>query len=172
MIKKVYISYSEQMNSLAKLKIDFDVKKETKRNIMIDWQQKTTSLLDQGLSIQVERNGEILFQSKESMLKPLFTCLQSPDKILSGATVIDKVIGLAAAYFCILGGVEKIYTPLASQTAEKILCENNIEIKSLKTIPQIRNRDNTGPCPMEKLALSCESASDFYDKFLKAIQSK
>jgi len=135
---------------------------------MENWKEKLKHLEQEGLSIIIEKNGEIIFQSYDPMLKPLFTCLKENKDQLQGSVVFDKIVGRAAAYLCIIGRVKEIYTPLASESAITVLKENNIKIGALNTIPLIKNRENTDTCPMEKLASVCKSPEEFY----KALEEK
>jgi len=130
---------------------------------MENWKKKLKILEQAGLSIIIEKNGEIVFQSYDPMLKPLFTCLSEKKFLLKDSIVYDKIVGRAAAYLCIIGRVKKIYAPLASESAIKVLKENNINLQALKTIPLIMNKANTDTCPMEKLATSCNSPEEFYN---------
>ncbi len=129
---------------------------------MENWKNKLKQLEQEGLSIIIEKNGETIFQSYDPMLKPLFTCLKEKKDLLKDSIVYDKIVGRAAANLCIIGQVKEIYTPLTSESALKVLKEHNITIQTLKTIPLIKNKDNTDICPMEKLAMSCKSPQEFY----------
>ncbi|MBN2413307.1 DUF1893 domain-containing protein [candidate division KSB1 bacterium] len=139
---------------------------------MENWKDKLKTLEQEGLSIIVEKNGKIVFQSYDPMLKPLFTCLNENKELLNDSIVFDKIVGRAAAYLCIIGRVKEIYTPLASESAMKVLDENNIKTGALKTIPLIKNRDNSDMCPMEKLALSCKTPQEFYKKLAEKLSQK
>ncbi|MDZ7725007.1 MAG: DUF1893 domain-containing protein [candidate division KSB1 bacterium] len=136
---------------------------------MNDEKQTLKKLKKQGLSIQVEKDEKIIFQSFDGMLKPLYQCLNEHAEDMQGATVIDKVVGRAAAYLCIMGQVEKVITPLASDTAKQVLHENNITLYASEVIPYIINRDKTGMCPMEKLAIESKSPEAFYAKLATII---
>lgn len=137
---------------------------------MTDWQEKVVKLEEDNLSIRLEKNGQILFESKDPMLKPLFMCLENYKQEMNGATVIDKIVGKAAAYLCILGNVKEIFTPLASESARKVLQPYGIKLKAMKEIPYIANRDNTGMCPMEKMANEAKTPQDFYEKLKQIIK--
>ena len=95
------------------------------------------------------------------MLKPLFVCLLEKREEMQGATVIDKIVGRAAALLMTLGKVKEVYTPLASETAKEVLDAAGIALHAEKLIPYIVNRDNTGMCPMEKLSVNKEP-EEFY----------
>lgn len=131
---------------------------------MDNWKEKIENLKEKNLSIQVEKNGKLIYQSQKPMLKPLFLCLTEHRREMEGSTVIDKIVGQAAAYICVLAKVKRVLTPVASQSACDVLKENNIELKALRIIPQIMNRDNTDQCPMEKLAVSSGSPKKFYQE--------
>jgi len=123
---------------------------------------RLTSLLSEGLSIRVEKAGRIIFQSSEPMLQPLVLCLLNHGEEMEGSTVIDKIVGLAAAWLCIAGKVKAVITPLASQRAQEALVAHGIELTAAHIVPQIMNRDRTGPCPMEQLALSFSDPRAFF----------
>jgi len=120
------------------------------------------------LSIYIEKDGKIVFQSVDPMLKPLFICLVTQQEILKQATVVDKVIGRAAALLAILGEVAEIITPLASESAEKALAQAGIPLYARKIIPYIVNRDRSGLCPMEQMAGECKTPAEFFER-LKAV---
>ena len=76
--------------------------------------------------------------------------------------VIDKVIGKAAAFICILRNVKAVYTPVASESAKILLAEKGIDLQAKKVIPEIRNSNKTDQCPMEKMADAAGSPELFY----------
>ncbi len=137
---------------------------------MTDWQEKIKNLKDRSLSIHIEKNGSTLYESFDPMLKPLFVCLRDRREDLKDAVVVDKIVGRAAALLCALGGVKTVITPLASETAKHVLEPANIELYAERTIPYIVNRDNTGMCPMEKMANTCTTPQEFYDKLSQIIK--
>ena len=131
-------------------------------------EEMLSNLKNTNMSIHIEKNGETIFESYDPMLKPLFMCLLEKREQLQGATVVDKIVGRAAALLSQLGNVKEVITPLASETARKVLEPAGIELYAEKMIPFIVNRDNTGMCPMEKMANECETAEVFFEK-LKGI---
>lgn len=128
------------------------------------WQEKLNYLKENNISILIEKNGETIFESYDPMLKPLFVCLLEKRDEMAGATVIDKIVGRAAALLMTLGKVKEVYTPLASETAKEVLDAAGITLHAEKLIPYIVNRENTGMCPMEKMANECNTADEFFAK--------
>ncbi|MDZ7373102.1 MAG: DUF1893 domain-containing protein [candidate division KSB1 bacterium] len=114
-----------------------------------------------GFSILIERQGEVLFTSREPMLRPLLAALEALGEQLRGATVVDRIVGKAAAFLCVYAGVAEVYTPLASQPAVGLLASHGIPLEARRVVPFIRNREGNGLCPMEQLALQYETPEDF-----------
>ncbi len=139
---------------------------------MKDWREKINALQEAELSLQVEKDGVVFFTSTEPMLKPLFTCLQQHPVEMAGSVVIDKIVGRAAAMLCAQGRVAKIITPLISRSAIEILEQFQIAYHALRILPQIMNRDQSGPCPMEKLAMQFENPQEFVDELARRMTGK
>ncbi len=139
---------------------------------MKEWQEKIDALHQAGLTLQVEKAGRVIFVSSEPMLKPLLLCLQQRRSEMAGATVIDKIVGRAAAYLCVKGKVAEVITPLASHGAQEVLQQAGIPLQARRVVAQIMNRDNTGPCPMEQLAGEARSAEEFYQALSARIAAK
>ena len=137
---------------------------------MSEWREKIYYLQEKNLSIYIEKNGVKVFESYEAMLKPLFVCLLEKRDELVGATVVDKIVGRAAALLMSIGQVKNVYTPLASDTARAVLEPAGIRLRAEKMISYITNRDNTGMCPMEKMANECLTAEEFFEKLSEIIK--
>lgn len=92
----------------------------------------------------------------------LYRLLKSEPEFLNGASVADKVVGKGAAALMILGGVKEIYADVISIPALKLLNEYEKRVSyGLKT-SFIRNRDNTGFCPVETLCSSVHSVNEMF----------
>jgi hypothetical protein len=120
-------------------------------------------LKTQRLSLYVMKEGKVLFKSREHRIKPLYLCLNQHGDEMKGAIVVDKLVGAAAAYLCILGKVKRVITPVISRTARNALEEADISVHAEKIIVNVMNQDKTGLCPMEKLARELQSPKAFYN---------
>ena len=67
----------------------------------------------------------------------------------SGFFAADKVVGRATAFLYCLLGVRQIYAQVLSKGAQQVLEEYGIPYFYDCLVPGIRNRNDTGPCPME-----------------------
>lgn len=61
----------------------------------------------------------------------------------------DKVVGKAAAFLYQLMGIQALYAHVVSEPAAKVLTEAGIDLSFGTLVPAIRNRTDTGFCPME-----------------------
>ena len=130
-------------------------------------QKKAKSILDSSAyTCVLIRESEILTSSKRGV-SPLLDWLDS-GKSFEGFSAADKVVGKAAAYLYVLLGIRALYTKVISSQALEVLSAHNVEILFGEKVDRIRNRDNTGFCPMEL----CVADVDTADGALTAIRNK
>ena len=70
--------------------------------------------------------------------------------MLSGAVVVDKIIGKAAAMVLVLGGVKSCYGLTMSQSAAEYLRAHGVAVEYDTLTEHIINRKGDGICPMEQ----------------------
>ena len=115
-----------------------------------------------GDTLWVYRENSCLFTSKKDALLPL---LEYIDKYLphqKEVTILDRIMGNAAALLSVKACAKKVYSPLGSELAANTLDKYNIECCLSEIVPFIRNRNGEGMCPMEKLSIN-KSPEEFYE---------
>lgn len=132
-------------------------------------------LKEENLSLVVVKDGKLIFKSHDKGIKPMYTLATEILEDSKDSVIADRVIGKGAAMLCKHIGVKEIYGQLMSHTAMKVLKESNIEYTYDRSCPYIKNRDKTGICPIEKIALDTadidillEEINDFLDKISKS----
>lgn len=118
-----------------------------------DLQKAKQYLHTQGYTFVAVKN-EDLFVSQKRGVVPLLEQLDN-NASLHGFSVADKVVGKASAFLYLLLQPAAIYTDLISLPALELLRQNNIPIEYKDQTQAIRNRTNTGFCPMETAVKSC-----------------
>ena len=99
----------------------------------------------------------MLFTSEERGIAPLLDCLDLFPGYPGRCTLHDRVTGLAAARLVVLGGfVSEVITRVISAPAQTFLQQHGISVTSEVVVPRIFNRDKTGLCPAETIALQTE----------------
>lgn len=128
-------------------------------------------LLQQEQCSCVISNGEIrLFRQRG--VADLYELLQQEPAFLQGAAIADKVIGKAAAALMISGGVKEIYAGIISKPALNLLHKAGIEIRYKHLVDHIKNRDQSGWCPLETICYGIESAAEILPFIQEFIEMK
>ncbi|SHH10005.1 protein of unknown function [Anaerosphaera aminiphila DSM 21120] len=104
---------------------------------------------DEKLSLVIVKNNKVIIKSLERGIKPLYTAIMENGEMLLNASVADKITGKAAAMLCVYGKIDTLYTEVVSEEAMEVLNNSEVEYTYLESTLHIRNRDNTGLCPME-----------------------
>ena len=93
-----------------------------------------------------------MWESRERGVKPLLLWLEE-ERIPRGFFAADKVVGRAAAFLYVLLGARAVWADVISEPACEVLHEAGIHYEAAHIVPAIRNRTNTGFCPMETSVL-------------------
>lgn len=95
-----------------------------------------------------DANGQIkeYYQDRIKDIKEILTVDTSA---LKDASIADKVIGKVAASILTVAGVKEIYADCISEFAISILEEHEVSFQYRQRVAYIKNKENTGMCPME-----------------------
>lgn len=118
-------------------------------------------------------DGQAVFASTLSGLRPLILCLHSCLDLYSGCVLHDKVTGFAAARLLVHAGIaRKLMTGLISAPARKLLVENGVEVVAGAEVERIMMRDGMRLCPMEEKALKAKDNEAFYSEMQNLFKQK
>lgn len=98
----------------------------------------------------VKRPGAAAQISREKGIRPLLLWLAEDGKALRGAVIADRIVGRAAAFLAVYGGVQGVYGEVMSEGAMSILEGAGIVYSNKTVTEKIINRKGDGPCPMEQ----------------------
>ena len=91
---------------------------------------------------------DAIYHSCHRGVRPLLDFLDS-GLDFTGFSAADKVVGKATAFLYCLLGVKTVYANVLSDAAAQVFARANIPFSCDTRVPFIRNRTNTGLCPME-----------------------
>jgi iron complex outermembrane receptor protein len=114
------------------------------------------------VTLRIERDGRELWRSSASGLRPLVEAVLTLGEGLRGASAYDKVVGLASAKLLVYAGVAEARADVASAPAVRFAERVGLLLGAVVVTPRILNRERTGLCPMEVLALEEESPEAFF----------
>lgn len=79
---------------------------------------------------------------------------------LSEYSAADKVVGKGAAYLYILLEIKELYAHIISRPAYDTLKKHSIPVTYTTMTEAVRNRDNTGFCPIETAVMDIGNPKD------------
>ena len=124
-------------------------------------------LLEKNASLVVcYKNGEIK-EYYQDRIKDIKAILIQDENLLKDAIIADKVIGKVAASILAVAGVKEIYADVISKFAIPVLEENSIKYEYNKKVEYIKNKDNTGMCPMENKYKDQTDISVIYNEMIQ-----
>ena len=126
--------------------------------------------IDAGTSVVVARGGVIVATDEGRGIDPLLRLMDAGK--LSGAVVMDKVIGRAAAAICAEGGAVKVHAVLAGKGAAELFEKRGIPFAAEKTVETILNHAQTDSCPMEKAVSGLDEPKKMIDAIRMAIRNR
>ena len=106
----------------------------------------------------VIKNDKILNIETGRGVKPVIALYEQG--ILSGASVVDKIIGKAAAMVLVLGGVKSCYGLTMSQAAVDYLKSHGVAVEYDTLTEHIINRKGDGICPMEQTVAEIDDPAE------------
>lgn len=107
-----------------------------------------------------KRNQKIFYTSNEFGLKPIISPIKKDETFFKDADIEDTIIGKAAASLLIYSKVHSVYAHTLSVAGKNLLEKYKISYKYDQLVKEIRNKDNTDMCPMEKSVLNIENPKE------------
>jgi len=133
---------------------------------LVSLRAKALGYLEDGCTCALVSEEKTL-QSKRRGVQPLLGWLQSGEAE-RGMIAADKVVGKAAAFLYVLIGVAEVHAKVLSASAEAVLQRFAIPYFYEERVAAIKNRTNTGFCPMENAVWEIDEPQAAY----AAIQEK
>lgn len=136
--------------------------------------EKAVQLLKNQQYTCVLVKDDMVYTSKERGIKPLLHCYKE-QKMKQGCSAADKVVGKAAAFFYVLLGAKELYAEVISKPALGVLEKAGIAVSYATLVDAIRNRTNTGFCPMETAVWEIDDPEDAMkavEKTLETLKNK
>ena len=110
--------------------------------------EKAKELLENSDYTCVICSDEETLTSHKRGVAPLLEWIDE-GKSLNGYSAADKVVGNGAAFLYVLLDVKELYADVISKSALDTLTKYGIHVTYGVLTEAIRNRDNTGFCPIE-----------------------
>lgn len=133
------------------------------------FQKARRMIIDDKAECVVIQNNEISAVERGRGVSPLLNIYDNNKKVLNNATVVDKVIGRAAAFIVISGKASAVYGKIMSEDAKELLEKHGIKCSWDLLVPRILNRKRDGLCPLEDSVKESVDPSDALSRMRKRI---
>lgn len=127
-------------------------------------------LNDENLNLVIVKDSKVIYKSREKGIKPLYAAINEIKHELVDSSISDRVTGKAAAMLCLYGNIKELHTKLISENAIGVLKETAIEFNYDEVTEFIKNRDQTGMCPIETLAVKSNNVDELLINISKFLQ--
>ena len=112
-------------------------------------------------NLRVYVGNKLVFSSQKDRLVALLEYIDGFAPLYQKVTVMDKILGNAAALLAVKAHCGEIYSPLGSQIAVQTLDRYGVSHHFERVVPFICQEDGKDMCPMEKLSLG-KTPEEFY----------
>lgn len=130
---------------------------------------KAKEILTAGGFTCVLVKGDRVLSSRERGVKPLLDRLESGEDY-GDYCAADKVVGKAAAFLCVLLKIKRIHACVISIPALEVLKKYGIDVSFERSVEMIRNRTDTGYCPMEQATLNISEPQEALTAIKEALK--
>ncbi len=113
-----------------------------------DLEQAKTLLEENNYTCVLCKDGQI-YTSTERGVKPLIAFAESGQDFRDFSAA-DRIVGKAAAMIYVLLGVQTVFAEVMNEDGIYTLARHGITPLCNTSVKEIRNRTNTGMCPMEE----------------------
>ena len=103
-----------------------------------------------------------IFASDQCHLLPLLEYINEYASYQKQVTILDRIMGNAAALLCVKAACQEVYSPLGSQFAVNTLDKYSIRYHLAQIVPYIRKPHSEEICPMETLSVD-KNPDEFYE---------
>lgn len=126
--------------------------------------------LDSDDTLRIYRDETLVFSSKKDRLLPLMEYIADHAIDKSPLTILDKIMGNAAALLAVKVNCREVYSPLGSELAIETLKKHGITYHLDTVVPCIMRPDGKDLCPMEQLSIGKDSG-EFYRELKARIEA-
>lgn len=117
------------------------------------------------------KNDSIYGQERGHGVSPLLVMYDEHKEAMLNATLVDKVIGRAAAAIAICSKVKHVHGELMSEDAVEFLNNNGITTSHTSLVHRILNRKRDGLCPLEQSVEGIDNPANALVALRKRIES-
>lgn len=122
-----------------------------------------------GHTLCVCRDGQCLYSDKRGIAPMMEWFAQGKD--LRGCAAADRIVGRAAAFLFVRGGVAAVHAGVLSAGGKDVLEAHGIPVTYDTLTDRIINRRGDDICPMEKAVADARDPEEAYGRLAAALRA-
>ena len=127
-------------------------------------------LLETGNSLMIYKDSRLLFQSRSKGVAPHIEAIQTLGDQLRGSTVVDKLVGKAAALLILYEGAGEAVVDVVSSLGRQVLEARGLRLVYREEVPHIKTREGVVFCPFERAVQGVEDPEEAYKVVLETLE--
>jgi hypothetical protein len=123
-----------------------------------------------GNSLMIYKADKLVFESQSKGIRPYLEAINSVKEGLNGTTVVDKIVGRAAALLIVYIEAEKVFASVLSRPGKEVLDQHGFNVVFSNLVDQIKLKDGRIFCPFERMVQGISDPRIAYVEILKKMK--
>jgi hypothetical protein len=124
-----------------------------------------------GNSLMIYKNGELIFESSLSGIRPHLKAINDLGNKLEGTLMVDKILGRAAAFLVIYSKAAEAITAIISTPGKIMLEKYGVKFSFKEEVPHIKMKNGVIYCPFERMVQGIEDPDEAYHAIVEKMES-
>jgi len=124
-----------------------------------------------GLSLMVYDGDDIIFKSSSKGVRPHLEAIDALGKRLRGTTMVDKIVGRAAALLILYGGPAEVHAGVINPGGRRLLLDAGVRLSYGEEIEHIKTVDGRIYCPFEAMVQGIDDPVEAYHAVVEKMNS-
>ncbi len=124
-----------------------------------------------GLSLMVHDGDEVLFRSASKGVRPHLEAIDALGTRLRGTTMVDKIVGRAAALLILYSGAAEVHAGVINPGGRKLIEDAGVRLSFDKEIDHIKTIDGRIYCPFEAMVQGIDDPVQAYHAIVEKMNS-
>jgi len=130
-----------------------------------------TRLDDLGFSLMVYENDVVIFQSTSKGVRPHLEAIDTLGTKLKGTTMVDKIVGRAAALLILYSGAKEVHAGVISSGGRELLQKAGLKLFYSDETEYIKTIDGRIYCPFEAMVQGIDDPTQAYHAIVEKMNS-
>jgi hypothetical protein len=130
-----------------------------------------TRLDDSGLSLMVYKGDAVIFKSPSKGVKPHLEAIDALGTNLKGTTMVDKIVGRAAALLILYSSPAEVHAGVISRGGRELLEKAGLKLFYSEETEHIKTVDGRIYCPFEAMVQGIDDPTQAYHAVVEKMNS-